>query len=110
MSGFITIDPKPIITTKHLVGFKIDGVHVDLFEGATVRVVVYDSPMSVDRIENVRMTTAEYDSWALDDNYVVDFICGKMGFTRIIEQPAVIADVPVDTTTADVPVDMTTTA
>jgi len=118
MSDFISIVPKPVITTTNLVGFKIDGVNVDLFRCAYVRVIIYDAPMSINRIDTVQLTQEEYSLWSNDDTYIIDVICSKLGFTKELlvdtttTTTATSGDVPVDTTTTsgDVPLDTTTTS
>jgi hypothetical protein len=32
---------------------------------------------------NLFMTKTEYSSWASDDNYVIDWALGKLGFTKL---------------------------
>ncbi len=107
MSEFINIEPKPMVTTTHLVGFKIDGIQVHLFNSATVRVVIYNSDQNINRIEHVSLTNEEYNNWAMDDNYIVDVVCNKLGFTKSTTPPATDSSVNqstpenVDTTVTD---------
>ncbi len=107
MSDFIYIEPKPIVTTTNIVGFKIDSIYVDIFNYASVRVVIYQSSNSVNRIETINLTKEEYSNWANDDNYIVDIVCNKLGFTRTSVQPSITNTAAAPANDESVPVDAT---
>ena len=81
--GYIEVVPKPVITTKYLVGFRIDNIQVTLFSGAIIRVVLFDAPNSISEIKDIALSKEEYDGWSTDDNYIVDLICQKLEFSKV---------------------------
>ena len=83
MSHFVEIDPFAIIKTVNIVGFRIDTIQVNLFNDATIRVILFDAPNSIHDIKNIYLSKEEYNGWASDDNYIVELICQKLGFSQI---------------------------
>ena len=82
-----SITPCNIVTTKTITSFKIDRIEISLFQSAVITVVLLDSANSILDVKFINMTSADYSKWSADDNYVIEFIKQKLGFSDIPVEP-----------------------
>ena len=83
-----SITPCNIVTTKTITSFKIDRIEISLFQSAVITVVLLDSANSILDVKFINMTSADYSKWSADDNYVIEFIKQKLGFSDVpLEEP-----------------------
>jgi hypothetical protein len=78
-----SITPCNIVTTKTITSFKIDRIEISLFQSAVITVVLLDSANSILDVKFINMTSADYSKWSADDNYVIEFIKQKLGFSDV---------------------------
>jgi len=82
MSGTeISVVPKEESVSFTITRFEIGSVSVILYTTATIVVSLY----SVDKFiksEVITMTEEEYAGWGADDDYLVAFVCSKLGLVK----------------------------
>ena len=78
-----SITPCNIVTTKTITSFKIDRIEISLFQSAVITVILLDSSNSVLDVKFINMKSADYSKWSADDNYVIEFIKEKLGFSDV---------------------------
>ena len=67
--------PKIITQVKTFTEFSIKDIRINLNNSAKFIVILYGDQVEVTEIS---MTPEEYDLWGSDDNYVINFIKGKL--------------------------------
>jgi len=72
---------KTVIQTA--VRFSLDISMLTLNQSATFRATLYDGEDKVIDAINVTIEGDDYTKWSNNDDYVVEFISKKLGFTRI---------------------------
>jgi hypothetical protein len=96
------IQPYNIITTKTVTSFVIDRIELTLFKKALITIVIYDSAKIPVDVRSIELSGSDYEQWNNDDNYVVQYVCNKLGFLlpgSSVEKPTVeepvVAEKPV---------------
>ena len=76
-----SISPFPVVTTKTIVGFRIDRIEISLFKSAIITVILVDNAGSILDIKFLNMIGEDYSKWDADDTYVIEFIKQSLGFS-----------------------------
>lgn len=73
----------PIVPTSNgiITSFRLVCQNVTLFTNASFLVLMYDADGNELRRQSVDLTTEEYLAWQNDDQYIVNLIATKLGFT-----------------------------
>ena len=75
------IVPVEQSTTKIITSFKVFVNSVDLFEKAKIRVQLFDTNNNFVKMEFLEMSGEDYNNWGSDDNYIINYVAQKYGFT-----------------------------
>lgn len=76
------IEPVDKITMQTIVRFSLDITELLLHQSATFRVSLYNVN---DKLVDTKFVTLEgddYTNWGNDDEYILQFLANKLGFTR----------------------------
>lgn len=84
------IQPYDIVTTRTITSFVIDRIELTLFKRAVITIVMYDSANIPVDVRNIELSGSDYEQWNNDDNYVVQYVCNKLGMLLpTVEEPVV---------------------
>jgi hypothetical protein len=83
MNDNIPIQTKEIVETKEVSSIRIQKVEVQLFNTATVSVMLCDDKGTPFDFKQVRLTEEQYNSWQEDDQAVVDAVLKNLGMNRL---------------------------
>jgi hypothetical protein len=81
----IPIPPATITETKTVKYFKIHVVNLDLFRSVSVAVTLFDEQGAGVGARTYTIEGDEYLGWNNNDQYLVDLVAQKLGFT--LSQP-----------------------
>jgi len=76
------IEPFDKVTTKVIDSFNVDSVDITLFNSAKIRVSLLNKTNVID-VSIVILEGDDYANWGNDDNYIVNYVAKKLGFTII---------------------------
>lgn len=83
MSSFdIPVIPKDETTTITITKFVIDNIDVAIFKSALISVSIFSTDTKFIKSIPIPMTTEEYLGWGSNDEYIINFVCSKLGLTR----------------------------
>ena len=77
------IVPTEKTTTKVVVRFAMDITELVLNTSATFRVITYDIDGSSIDTTSILLAGEDYTAWGSDDEYVIQFVATKLGFTLL---------------------------
>jgi hypothetical protein len=77
----VSINATTITEVKTVKYFKVYVVGLDLFNSVTLSVSLYDENSSTVGNRTFMIEGAEYLSWNNDDQYLIDLVAQKLGFT-----------------------------
>jgi hypothetical protein len=77
------IVPYDQITTKVISGFDIQNIELVLFNSARIFVRLLDENGNMMDLKFITMEGEDYANWGSDDNYIINFVATKLGFTII---------------------------
>ncbi len=77
----VEINVATITETKTVKYFKIYIVGLELFKSVTLSVSLFDANGAVVGNRNYVVADAEYLAWNNDDQYLVNYVAQKLGFT-----------------------------
>ena len=75
------IQPATITDTKSVNSFQVYVVALELFKSVTVSVSLYDAAGAAVGSRSFVFADAEYMAWNNDDQYLVNLVAQKLGFT-----------------------------
>jgi len=82
-----TIVPFDLISTTTITSFDIDGIDIQLFSSAKVRVNLFNSQRHRVDIRYVSIAGDDYTNWGNDDQYIITFVSNALGFVAPIDDP-----------------------
>jgi hypothetical protein len=85
MTSYIPIAPIDIL--KQMTSFSVDGLLMNLFVGVHVSVSIFDSEKTKIDTRTVYLTGEDYMNWNNDDQYIINKVAEKLGFTILIPTP-----------------------
>jgi len=80
MSAIVPVDKT---TTKTVVRFAMDIIELILNTSATFRVITYDIDGASIDTQFVVLDGTAYSNWGNNDEYVVQYVANKLGFTLV---------------------------
>lgn len=80
MSAIVPVDKT---TTKTVVRFALDIIELILNTSATFRVITYDIDGASIDTQFVVLDGTAYSNWGNNDEYVVQYVANKLGFTLV---------------------------
>ena len=88
MTSYIQIVPIDLV--KQMTSFSVDGLLMNLFVGVHVSVSIYDSEQKKIDTRTVYLTGEDYMNWNNDDQYIINKVAEKLGFTIVIPTPILV--------------------
>ena len=102
---------NPVDVNRQYSYFKVFIQNVTLFTGANISVELYDQNKKIIESKYINLTQQEYQGWAADDEYIVDIVATKLGYTlytsstvdpsTVVIDPAPVDPAPVDPAPVD---------
>jgi hypothetical protein len=77
----VAIQATTITETMNVVSFKVHVVGLDLFNSVTVAVTLHDENRNCVGNRTFVISGDEYMSWNSDDQYLINLVAQKLGFT-----------------------------
>jgi hypothetical protein len=77
------IVPQEQITTKVVSSFDVQNIELVLFNSARIRVAILDENGNMLDLTFLTMEGEDYTNWGSDDNYIINYVATKLGFTII---------------------------
>ena len=77
------IEPFDKIVTKVIYSFEIQNTEITLFNSAKIRVNLLNEQKNIVDVSIVILEGDDYNNWGNDDNYIINFVANKFGFTII---------------------------
>lgn len=78
MSAIVPLDK---VTTLTIYSFTLDRIEVDLFNSARIRVNLMDQNNNRIDCTFVTLTGDDYSNWGNSDDYIINYVANKLGFT-----------------------------
>ena len=75
-----SIVPFNLVSTTTITSFDIDGIDIQLFSSAKIRVNLFNSQGNRVDIRYVTLAGDDYTNWGNDDQYILTFITIALGF------------------------------
>ena len=74
-----------VVKVKNLIisGFIICEVHVNLYNSVNLRIMLQDESDNPVDVLNMTIDGEDYANWSSDDDYIVNYVANKLGFTII---------------------------
>ena len=100
MSAIVPLDK---VTTLTIHSFTLDRIEVDLFNSARIRVNLMDQNNNRIDCTFVTLTGEDYANWGNRDEYIINYVANKLGFTvqnvssstpAVVETPPVVEETP----------------
>jgi hypothetical protein len=94
MSSQNFIEPSAQTVTNLITSFVVNVTDIQLFTSATLIVDLYNSdPRLINKV-NLSLAGEDYQNWANNDQYIIDYVATKLGFVMAPVEP-VVPDEPV---------------
>ena len=77
----INIVPTDTLKVNSVNSFTIANFNVSLFNTAYINVILNDASGNFVQSVNITLTKDEYNGWVDDDNYILNLVATKLGFT-----------------------------
>ena len=85
MTSYIPIVPIDIV--KQITSFRVDGLLMNLFVGVNISVSTFDNNEKLIDTRIVYLTGEDYSNWNNDDQYIINKVAEKLGFTMVTSTP-----------------------
>ena len=82
----------PVDINRQYSYFKVFIQNVALFTGANISVELYDQNRTIIESKYICLTQQEYTGWSEDDNYIINLIASKFGYTLYSPLPPTVVD------------------
>jgi len=89
------IQPFNIVSTTTITGFGIDGIDLQVFVSAKIRVNLFNSSGTRVDIRYVMLEGDDYANWGNNDQYIITFVSNALGMI-VVEPVVVIVETVVD--------------
>jgi hypothetical protein len=76
----VNIEPKEQTIRKMLSALDITVERVRLNVSASIHVKIFDDAGELADYQTLLLSGEEYNQWASDDQYIVNFVCEQLGF------------------------------
>ena len=81
MNTDINIVPVDYTTTRVVTSFTVNVVALELFNSVTLSVITLDANRGIVDTHSYKLSGAEYLAWNNDDQYIIDYVANKLGFS-----------------------------
>jgi hypothetical protein len=76
----LSIQPKEEIVRKTITAIDISVERVALNVSASIQVKMYDESGAIVDYQVIMLKGDDYAQWAADDQYIIEFVCTRLGF------------------------------
>jgi len=83
------IVPQDYVETNKIVRIEIQVSNIILKTSATFRVNSFNENDKFIKLDYITITGDEYNAWGSDDDYIINLICQKLGYTP---EPSIISN------------------
>lgn len=98
MSSSVQVVPKEQVTSQVVTSLDVYVERVWLHEGAQIQVRALDASGNIINLHSLKIEGEEYNNWSVDDDYVVNLVCSKLGYqlpsSAPVEEPVVVEPEP----------------
>ena len=98
MSSQNFIQPSTQTVTNLITSFVVNVSNIELFTSASLMVDLYNAePRLINKV-SLSLAGEDYENWANNDQYIIDYVATKLGFVMAPVEPVVPVDpvAPVD--------------
>ena len=89
MSSQNFIQPSEQTVTNVITSFVVNVTDIQLFTSATLIVDLYNAePRLINKV-NLALVGEDYNNWANNDQYIIDYVASKLGFVIAPVEPVV---------------------
>jgi len=88
----VPIQPSTITTTRVITSFTVSVRTLELFESVTVSVTLYGVNCVIPEVKYITLSGQDYLDWNNDDQYLIDKVAEKLGFTIAPTPDPVVTD------------------
>jgi hypothetical protein len=82
MNTPVEIVPAQITQVKNVSSFRVTVTSLELFKSVTLNVQFFDEKNAIVDIKTLQISGTDYTNWNNDDNYIINYIATKYGFTK----------------------------
>jgi hypothetical protein len=87
MSSQIYIEPSTQTVTNIITSFIASVTNIQLFISANISVNLYTADPQLIKTVDLPLVGADYENWANDDQYIINYVAEKLGFVIAPDQP-----------------------
>lgn len=80
-TNMVVIEPSVYTTSRTIVSFTVSVIDLQLFNSVTLSVTTFDSQRLVVNSTNIVLSGSDYLAWNNDDQYIINYVAEKLGFT-----------------------------
>jgi hypothetical protein len=80
----MSVDIEPFQLTFDVAKIKVDVLTLVLNERAVIRVMMMNADGAMIKSDTFELIKPDYSLWLSDDN-LIDYVCDKYGFTKVVE-------------------------
>lgn len=93
MATSIFIEPSTQTVTNIITSFTANVTNIQLFVSANISVNLYNADPQMVKTVDLPLVGPDYDNWANDDQYIIDYVVDKLGFVIAPNPPPPIVPV-----------------
>ena len=90
-SSTVPIEPSTEITTRVITSFTVNVMRLELFQSVTVNAMLYGADGNFIEVKTLTLSGQDYLDWNNNDQYLINKVAEKLGFT-IAPTPPVVPD------------------
>jgi len=87
MSNLISIEPSTQTVTNIITSFTVNVTNIQLFVSANISVNLFNADPRLINTVDWPLVGEDYENWANDDQYIIDYVATKLGFVIAPEPP-----------------------
>ena len=87
MSSQIFIEPSTQTVTNIITSFTANVTNIQLFVSANISVNLFNAEPRLINTVDLPLVGEDYENWANDDQYIIDYVATKLGFVIAPEPP-----------------------
>jgi hypothetical protein len=88
----IPIQPATETTTKVITSFTVNVMRLELFQSVTVNAMLYGENGNFQEVKTLTLSGQDYLDWNNNDQYLIDKVAEKLGFTIAPTPDPVVTD------------------
>ena len=77
----IVVEPSVYTTSRTIVSFSVSVMSLELFTSVALSVDTFDANRLVVSSHNIVLAGDDYLAWNNNDQYIIDYVANRLGFT-----------------------------